>query len=156
MYSKVEISLPNPCDKDWNKMAQAKDGKFCSSCSMIVIDFTQMSNQEIAAYLLKNSANKTCGHFRKGQIKAKQNAFHHFLLSMCCTSHSSKQNIFKKLFLVIIGGMLTLTGCGEFGTGKMVANDTSDSLNIPSDSLTNTNQDSIMGKLDSVNVHKSE
>lgn len=155
MYNKVEISIPNPCEKEWNKMSAAKDGKFCVSCSKIVIDFTQMSNQEIAAYLLKNPAKTTCGHFRKAQIKTEQNAFHNFLLSFYCTLNNSKQSLVRKLFMVLISSILTLTGCSDLATGKIDADVEPDSLHLSADTLKSTTKDSLLGKVDSVQVDSS-
>ncbi len=63
-----DITIPAPCSANWKKMPNSGDGRFCDSCSKIVIDFRSMSVEEIKTYLEKNSANKVCGHFHATQI----------------------------------------------------------------------------------------
>lgn len=41
-------------------------GRHCGSCNKIVVDFTQMSDEDIIQYLLKNT--HTCGLFKKSQF----------------------------------------------------------------------------------------
>ena len=33
-----KITIPKPCNKDWNSMSPNKKGRFCNSCSKTVID----------------------------------------------------------------------------------------------------------------------
>jgi hypothetical protein len=63
------ISIPKPCNEDWNKITPNEKGGFCQVCSKTVVDFTQMTDDEVKNYFLKNSTTKTCGHFKKSQLK---------------------------------------------------------------------------------------
>lgn len=63
------ISIPRPCNEDWNKMTPNEKGAFCQVCSKTVVDFTQMTDDEVKNYFLKNSSAKTCGHFKKSQLE---------------------------------------------------------------------------------------
>lgn len=63
------ISIPKPCNEDWNKMSLDEKGAFCQVCSKTVVDFTQMTDDEVKNYFLKNSSAKTCGHFKKSQLE---------------------------------------------------------------------------------------
>ena len=49
-------------------MTPKEKGRFCSSCSKTVIDFTQKSRQEIQEYLSQNFGKRVCGHFHKKQL----------------------------------------------------------------------------------------
>jgi hypothetical protein len=49
-------------------MTPVEKGKFCSSCQKTVIDFSMMSDREIAAFL-KKPATSTCGRFKADQLE---------------------------------------------------------------------------------------
>ncbi len=69
---KIQINIPEPCQKNFAEMIPAKGGNFCDSCEKIVIDFTNMTDQEIANTFIKNKG-KICGQFRKDQLDRKIN-----------------------------------------------------------------------------------
>ena len=68
MNSKFKISIPKPCHENWNKMTPKEKGRFCSSCSKTVVDFTKKSTKEIQDYLVENKKQRVCGHFYKKQL----------------------------------------------------------------------------------------
>ena len=63
------ISVPNPCNENWNSMTPKNQGRFCSSCQLEVTDFTKMDDNEIIQYFRTHQNEKICGHFRNEQIK---------------------------------------------------------------------------------------
>ena len=63
-----KISIPKPCSENWEQMTQTEKGKHCASCNKIVVDFTNMKNDEIITFLLKNKNHKVCGNFYNSQI----------------------------------------------------------------------------------------
>lgn len=68
-----KISIPKPCNENWNSMKPNKNGRFCDSCDKIVIDFTKMNNPEIQNYFTENSNNeRICGYFKFNQIETKE------------------------------------------------------------------------------------
>ncbi len=68
MDRKSNITIPKPCQEDWNKMTPNKNGRFCMSCSKTVVDFTSMFPEEIQHFFIQNQNNKICGRFRKSQL----------------------------------------------------------------------------------------
>ncbi len=68
MKKQFNISIPKPCHEDWSAMTQKEKGRFCSSCSKTVIDFTQKSKEEIQDYLNENFGKRVCGHFYRKQL----------------------------------------------------------------------------------------
>lgn len=63
----IGITIPNPCHEDWNTMSPQEQGKYCMVCSKVVIDFTQMSNNDIIQTI--QSANSTiCGRLDDQQL----------------------------------------------------------------------------------------
>ncbi len=59
MKKEISISI-DPCSENPEKMIKTENGKFCFACSKNVIDFTQMTDNEIIQYVSKNSENQ-CG-----------------------------------------------------------------------------------------------
>lgn len=64
----IQISIPNPCTEDWNKMTPAEQGRFCSSCRKCVMDFTTFSDKQLYEYMLAHKEQKTCGRFLDTQL----------------------------------------------------------------------------------------
>jgi hypothetical protein len=62
------VRIPEPCHEDWNKMQPDEKGKFCSSCSKSVFDFSNKTDVEIKNILLEHKDQKVCGHFKRSQI----------------------------------------------------------------------------------------
>ncbi len=62
------VRIPEPCHEDWNRMQPDAKGKFCSSCSKSVVDFSNKTDAEIKTILIEHKDQKVCGHFRKTQI----------------------------------------------------------------------------------------
>jgi hypothetical protein len=67
MSAKLNISLPEPCNEDWNKMTPAAQGKFCGSCEKIVVDFSTYSDQELINFFVHRN-QKACGRFNGTQL----------------------------------------------------------------------------------------
>ncbi|WP_299672373.1 hypothetical protein [uncultured Polaribacter sp.] len=111
MNSKFKITIPKPCHENWSKMTPKEKGKFCSSCSKTVIDFTKKSTDEIQNYLVENRNQKICGHFYKKQldtivIEIPQTTFNQQL---------SFQKLFVLALLFVMG--TTLFSC-QYSDGK--------------------------------------
>ena len=63
----ITISLPKPCNEDWNSMSISERGKFCGNCQKEVIDFTKMTDDELLKFI-SFSQNRFCGKFSKSQL----------------------------------------------------------------------------------------
>ncbi|TFF33616.1 hypothetical protein [Mucilaginibacter psychrotolerans] len=62
------ISIPTPCHEDWQQMTPVAQGRHCQSCCKTVIDFTEMTSQEIISYFA--SQKNVCGKIAKSQLAA--------------------------------------------------------------------------------------
>lgn len=67
MPGKLNISIPAPCHQNWQDMAVADKGRFCSSCQKHVVDFTTASDRQIAEAFKKES--NVCGRFLQSQLE---------------------------------------------------------------------------------------
>ncbi|MDG1333526.1 MAG: T9SS type A sorting domain-containing protein [Crocinitomicaceae bacterium] len=63
------ITIPEPCSEDWNKMSRTEKGAFCKKCAIDVYDFTGKSSNEIKEILALNIGNRVCGHIGKSQLE---------------------------------------------------------------------------------------
>ena len=64
---KIQLSIPMPCHENWDAMKPSEKGKFCTSCQKTVIDFTEMSDRQIAEFF-KRPPSSVCGRFQEVQL----------------------------------------------------------------------------------------
>lgn len=64
----IQISIPNPCHEDWDKMTPKEQGRFCSSCQKCVVDFTGFSDGQLYKFLAERRGQKICGRFNRTQL----------------------------------------------------------------------------------------
>jgi len=50
MAKQLQLQIPSPCHENWENMSQVEKGRFCASCEKKVIDFSYMSDREIALF----------------------------------------------------------------------------------------------------------
>jgi hypothetical protein len=106
-----KIIVSNPCNKDWNKMTNHNNGKYCGSCNKTVIDFTTWDVEDIKKYLLTKNEH-ICGHFKTLQAAVKRPKHHQFLVDLYLqTDTKIKTPYFKALVLSLIIFCMTVVGC---------------------------------------------
>ena len=64
---KFQLSIPEPCHENWDAMKPAERGRFCGSCQKTVVDFTAMSDRQLAEFF-KKPASSVCGRFHNDQL----------------------------------------------------------------------------------------
>lgn len=67
MENQPIVRLNFTCNRDWEDMTAVADGRFCNDCQKKVVDFTDKTNDEIAAYLSSSTAS-VCGRFQNSQM----------------------------------------------------------------------------------------
>ncbi len=70
---KIILQVEDACPADWNKMTAHEQGRFCGQCGKMVIDFSQMNDQEIVNQIRKASQG-LCGRFYEDQLMRELNA----------------------------------------------------------------------------------
>jgi CarboxypepD_reg-like domain/Secretion system C-terminal sorting domain len=68
MSKKLQLSIPTPCHENWDNMTPVQQGKFCGSCQKQVIDFSNMSDRQVAEFFKKPSTGSVCGRFMQDQL----------------------------------------------------------------------------------------
>jgi hypothetical protein len=68
MSKKIQLEIADPCHENWNNMSPSDKGRFCDSCQKQVVDFTNMSDREIALFFKKPSTGSVCGRFMNDQL----------------------------------------------------------------------------------------
>ncbi len=140
MKPDFQISIPNPCHADWDKMEPAKMGKHCNACNKTVVDFTQMSDQQIKDYFSTNK-QKVCGHFYKGQLNLNKNGIQSYLTDLYCNAYLNLKNkAFRLCALLILSCLLSVAGCNTPTQGEI----TERSERLTGDSISPQMVDSLM------------
>jgi hypothetical protein len=67
MSKKIVLKIDQPCHEDWNRMTGADKGRFCAACKKEVVDFTTMSDAQLAAWF-KKPAGSVCGRLAPDQL----------------------------------------------------------------------------------------
>ncbi len=69
----IQISIPQPCHEDWNKMTPLQQGRFCDSCQKCVVDFTGFSDAQLYQFIADHKGQKICGRFQRRQLNRQIN-----------------------------------------------------------------------------------
>lgn len=73
MAKKLQLTIPEPCHENWDKMTPLEQGRFCASCQKQVVDFTNMSDRQLAVFFKKpilslSKEGSVCGRFQQDQL----------------------------------------------------------------------------------------
>ena len=157
----MKINIPNPCHEDYSKMSPQGDGRYCNMCEKTVVDFTNMSKEEILNYFLSMHSKKICGHFKNDQLEDKKEhnswVVSLFLNSKNKVEASKSPLIVKSFLLFFIGVSLMLCGCkdnknNESGGKGGVEHRTTGELAVPDDHFKDSLDDSNCNFKDDENI----
>lgn len=70
---KMILQVKESCSAEWNNMSLQEQGRFCSQCEKIVVDFSQMNDQEIVDQI-KKAGKGLCGRFYEDQLMRELDA----------------------------------------------------------------------------------
>lgn len=68
MAKHVQFTIPEPCHENWERMTPSEKGRFCGACQKQVVDFSRMSDSQVAAFFKKPSTGSVCGRFMEDQL----------------------------------------------------------------------------------------
>jgi hypothetical protein len=67
MGKQFRLTIADPCHENWDQMTPAEKGRFCGSCQKQVVDFTGMTDGQIATFF-KKTTGSVCGRFMDDQL----------------------------------------------------------------------------------------
>lgn len=103
----LKITIPDPCNENWDKMTPKDNGRFCLSCSKTVVDFSSMLPEKIQHFFIQNQNEKICGRFKESQLD---------LITIQIPSRVlSTQTNYHKIFLLALFVVMgtTLFSCAD-------------------------------------------
>jgi len=73
MSKKIQLTIAEPCHENWDGMTPVEKGKFCGSCQKQVVDFSNMSDRQVAEFFKKpilslSKGGSVCGRFMYDQL----------------------------------------------------------------------------------------
>jgi hypothetical protein len=134
----LKISIPTPCHEDWNKMTPDETGPHCSVCVKSVVDFTNMSDDEVKYFFLtKKEDERVCGRFKQTQL-------HRIIIELPQNIFSIRMPLWKKFLaacLVVFSTTLfscetKIKGKAETETMESGFNDVAGLIDMPMDTTT--------------------
>jgi CarboxypepD_reg-like domain/Secretion system C-terminal sorting domain len=66
---KIQLSIPEPCHQNWDKMNPTEQGRFCNACAKQVVDFSNMSDTQVLNYFAALKDEKVCGRAYPDQLE---------------------------------------------------------------------------------------
>ena len=69
MSSIFKLTVSKACLQEWSSMQPKPNGRYCTACETTVIDFSKMSNEEVANFFLLNNREPVCGRFKAAQLE---------------------------------------------------------------------------------------
>ncbi len=71
MHPPVNLSKLQRCDQEWDAMPAIPGGRLCQQCAKRIVDFTGLSNTDVARIHLESDA-PVCGMYRDDQLRKPQ------------------------------------------------------------------------------------
>ncbi|MEO8404848.1 MAG: carboxypeptidase-like regulatory domain-containing protein, partial [Chitinophagaceae bacterium] len=68
MSKHIQLTIADPCHENWENMTPSEKGKFCGACQKQVVDFTDMSDSQVATFFKNPSTGSVCGRFMNDQL----------------------------------------------------------------------------------------
>ncbi len=67
----MKLQINNPCHESWEGMSPNNEGRLCAACEKVVVDFTNMKDEEIIQFFHRPKEEKICGRFNSSQVGRK-------------------------------------------------------------------------------------
>ena len=109
-----KITIQKPCYMKWSELNKIENSRnrYCSECSIHIIDFTQMNNEEIINYLNAGHKEKVCvTMFSENESSLAFNIQKKVLYWHENLKSKLKNGYLKSAALFLIGLLLNISGC---------------------------------------------
>lgn len=64
----IQLTIPTPCYESWDKMTPKDQGRHCTSCAKVVVDFSAMSDAQMIQYFENLKTENVCGRVYTNQL----------------------------------------------------------------------------------------
>lgn len=127
------VHIPQPCGENWDRMTPHGNGRHCTSCDKVVVDFTKMSNDEIRMFLAKDKKNEVCGNYNSLQLERPFGDWRDTLVRAYQKAKKRKPTSGRTRFALFLTLLVFLSGCYRRTAGIRYKAD-----NTPKRSITKT------------------
>lgn len=112
--NKHKIRIPEPCHMTWSEMDKIENStsRHCKECSVDLVDFTTMTDDEMIAYLSTRKEEKVCVRMYAADALSDASRIQKTLLNWHKKIKSSHINRHLKAVMLVIFGSVLLTACG--------------------------------------------
>ncbi len=126
------ITIPTPCNEDWNSMTPKDQGRHCSSCAKTVVDFTSWQPQEILLHFKSNK--NVCGRFTADQLNEPIPTQEDFVKQI---SYFNISMVKKMAAIFLFAFMIGASSCNDVNNmGKSLVTVTTNTIDtIPSKTM---------------------
>ena len=103
------MKLISPCHQNYSSMRLMGEGRYCSECSKVVIDFRKMNDEEIKVYFHKHTGEQICGRAKSYQINNSSSIFKKISNLKDLIRERINFTPLKLALLAILSSLLTFT-----------------------------------------------
>ena len=124
----IQLSIPEPCQENWQQMDPSEKGRFCNACAREVVDFSTMTDNELLHYFSKKGGEKVCGRMYPDQLNraitlptpVKHRKFRYWNYAAACLFLFSKSSVLKAQIKSQVVTVPVQPGTCNVKMGKMV------------------------------------
>lgn len=111
---KQKVRINHPCHMTWKEMDKIENStsRHCNECSVDLVDFTTMSDDEMIAYLSARKTEKVCVKMYAADALPDASRSQQVLLNWYKKIKSSQINRHLKAAILVVFGSVLLTACG--------------------------------------------
>ena len=109
-----KVRINNPCPMTWKEMDKIDNStsRYCNECSVDLVDFTSMSDDEMVAHLSTRKTEKLCVRMYAADALADASRSQKFFLNGYKKIKSSQINRHLKAAILVVFSSVLLTACG--------------------------------------------
>lgn len=123
-YKQSDMQIESPCHENYSKMDKRADGRYCTACEKVVIDFTKLSNTEITEVIRKQSSDSICIRAKSFQFE-QTNLFNKVIYNLRERIFTIRLNPLRLAFMGLISGIAVFSSsCIGKKTSSIPAYDT--------------------------------
>ena len=109
-----KIRIPEPCHVTWSEMDKIENStsRHCKECSVDLVDFTLMTDDEMIAYMATRKSEKTCVRMYAADALSDASRVQVMIRDWHKKIKSSHINRHIKAVILVVFGSVLLTACG--------------------------------------------